>query len=148
MAWVTFGALALSGVAPTVAYAGTASGEPAAFVRHFADAALATMRDRSLARAQQIQKLDELVVSGFDLERIGRLALGRYWKAAAPGERAEFMTLFKAYVLASYTRRFDEYAGRKLRLAVRVMEGPARLMEWWRPLGGTVPASRIWPPRW
>ena len=143
MAWVTLGALALSQMTPTVAYAGTATGEPAAFIRRFADTALATMRDQSLARAQQIQKLDELIVSGFDLERIGRLALGRYWKAAALDERAEFMTLFKAYVLASYSRRFDEYAGRKLRIAATTPAGEDAIVESYLE-GGPAPVRLDW----
>ena len=58
-----------------------------------------------------------LTAGAFDLDRTARIALGRYWKAAAQAERREFANLFKAYVLTSYGRRFHQFAGRTFRVA-------------------------------
>lgn len=117
LAGIAVEALLLAGNAPLAAMQGAAAAAPARdHVERFASQVLATIGNTSLDRTSQIARLDGLVVQGFDLDRIARVALGRYWKAAAPEERAEFMALFKAYVLASYSRRFSEFAGRRVRV--------------------------------
>lgn len=90
---------------------------PEAFVEAFAARVLATLRDGSLAPAQRIAAVDELVTRSFALDRVARIALGRYWRVATPAEQREFSQLFKASVLASYGKRFDAYADRRLRVA-------------------------------
>ena len=89
---------------------------PDRFVAGLADRVMAALADRSASAEQRLRRVDALVIEGFDLDRIARIALGRYWKTATDAERAEFATLFKAYVLNSYGRRFNDYADRRLRV--------------------------------
>ncbi|MFZ1429540.1 MAG: ABC transporter substrate-binding protein [Geminicoccaceae bacterium] len=89
---------------------------PEQFVQTFAALILDVISDRSQPPAERMHQVEMMVSDRFDLERIARIALGRYWKTAPATERQEFSTLFKAYVLSSYGRRFDEFADRRLRV--------------------------------
>ena len=98
-------------------------GGPEHFVQDFADRVLAALREPSLTPEQRLRRVDALVVEGFDLDRVARVALGRYWKAADEAQRQEFTALFKAYVLTSYGRRFSEYGDQRLRVAAAAPAG-------------------------
>jgi phospholipid transport system substrate-binding protein len=114
---VTLG-VAVAGVGGSdAARAGIGAPQAGEFVGRFADKVLTALRDRSLTQEQRLRTVDALVTENLDLDRIARIALGRYWRAAAEAERQEFAALFKASVLASYSRRFEEYADRRLRVA-------------------------------
>lgn len=90
---------------------------PDRFVADLSERIMAVLADRSASTEQRLRRVDALVMEGFDLDRIARIALGRYWKTATGVEQGEFATLFKAYVLTGYGRRFNEYADRRLRVA-------------------------------
>jgi len=45
-----------------------------------------------------------LVRQGFDLEVIGRFALGRSWRSATPAQRQEYQKLFAAWTINDYER--------------------------------------------
>jgi phospholipid transport system substrate-binding protein len=60
------------------------------------------------ARQQAIATLlDEAV----DLTLIARLCLGRHWRTASEAQRAEYVALFRANVLAVLSRRMSYYTG-------------------------------------
>jgi phospholipid transport system substrate-binding protein len=120
-----------------------ATGAAEAFVQGFADRVLATLRDRSLPAPQRLRAVDGLVEQGFALDRVARLALGRYWRSASASERREFSELFKAAVLASYSRRFDDYADRRLRVASAAPAGEQVSVETYLE-GGTAPIRLDW----
>ena len=90
---------------------------PDRFVAGLSERIMAVLADRSASAEQRLRRVDALVIESFDLDRIARIALGRYWKTATGVEQAEFAMLFKAYVLTGYGRRFNEYADRRLRVA-------------------------------
>lgn len=54
-----------------------------------------------------------LLNDSFDLETIGRFALGRYWKTAAAQQRSEYLILFRKMVVEVYAKRFGDYKGQK-----------------------------------
>lgn len=49
-----------------------------------------------------------------DLSLLGRLALGRYWRQATPEQQAQYDALFRRYMLQTFARRINSYAGRDL----------------------------------
>ncbi len=65
--------------APRALAAASSDGSAETFVGGFAQAILATLRDTSLSPAQRARRIDEQVSRNFALERIARIALGRYW---------------------------------------------------------------------
>ena len=86
------------------------------FVAELAQAIVAALRDPSLPEPKRLDRVDAVTTGAFDLERTARIALGRYWKAAAEAQRREFTSLFRRYVLTSYGRRFRAYADRTFRV--------------------------------
>lgn len=133
--------LIAASAAPLPARAGAAS--PAAFVQSFADAVAAALGERDRPSGQRLRAVDALVDHGFALDRIARVALGRYWRGASAAERREFSGLFKAAVLASYSRRFDEYADRRVRVLAAAPAGEQVMVES-RVEGGSAPVRLDW----
>lgn len=100
----------LAGLAvPPVARAATAA-NPEAFINALAKDALKTLNER-LPEAEIEKRFRVLLQADFDLPRIGRFVLGRYWNGATDAEKEEFGKLFEAYVVRSYSLRFSEYSG-------------------------------------
>ena len=65
------------------------------------------------AQEQKKASFRALLNDSFDLETIGRFALGRYWKTAATQERNEYLTLFRKMIVEVYAKRFGDYKGQK-----------------------------------
>jgi phospholipid transport system substrate-binding protein len=58
-------------------------------------------------REHLLAVLDE----GTDLSLLGRLVLGRCWRDASPGQRSEYLQLFRRYMLQTFIQRLRQYAG-------------------------------------
>lgn len=65
------------------------------------------------AQEQKKASFRALLNDSFDLETIGRFALGRYWKTAATQERNEYLILFRKMIVEVYAKRFGDYKGQK-----------------------------------
>lgn len=84
------------------------------FVKNTTDQGLAFLANTNLTKAQKSNAFRKLLESSFDLDTIGRFALGRYWNDANAAQRAEYSKLFRTMVVNVYTNRFDEYKGQKV----------------------------------
>lgn len=84
------------------------------FVKSMTDRGLAFLANTELTKAQKSNEFRKLLESSFDLETIGRFALGRYWNTASPAQKTEYSKLFRKMVVDVYTNRFDEYKGQKV----------------------------------
>jgi phospholipid transport system substrate-binding protein len=87
------------------------------FVQTLADGAIATAADKALSQDERDARFRRLFVSGFDLPEIGRFVVGRAWAAAAPEERDEFLRLFEDVSVMTWSRRFRDYRGERLKVA-------------------------------
>jgi len=68
-------------------------------------------RDRDLLRSDPgyvYRLVDEKLVPHFDLNRISRLVLGRYWKRATDDEKSSFQNEFKRMLVRTYSTAFHE----------------------------------------
>lgn len=88
-----------------------------AFVTKATSEGLAFLSDTSLSKDQKRAKFSALLNRNFDLDTIGKFALGPYWRTATPDEQAQYLKLFKNMVVEVYTNRFEEYNGEKLTVA-------------------------------
>ncbi|MDH3474955.1 MAG: ABC transporter substrate-binding protein [Rhodospirillales bacterium] len=99
------------------ARAGAATADdPGAFLSGFAQRAVAMLADQSLSEERRREAFRELLTSGFDVELIGRFALGRFWNHANEAERREYRRLFEEFVIATYARRLGGYSGETLKV--------------------------------
>lgn len=91
--------------------------DPAAVVRGLGDRAVAMLRDESLTPERRQETFRELLSEGFDMPRVARFVLGRYWRRATEAQRDEYLRLFEDYVVGSYGARLSAYGGETLRIA-------------------------------
>ena len=118
---------------PSVRAAPAANAE--VFIMTLANDALKTLNER-LPESEIEKRFQAMLEKDFDLPRIGRFVLGRYWASATDAEKQEFARLFEAYVVRSYSLRFSEYSGE----TVKVLGSRPQSQE------NTIVASQIVPP--
>lgn len=55
----------------------------------------------------------QLFTENLDLDFIGKYVLGRYWRTASAQQRKEFIDLYKEFNVQTWSKRFDEFKGKK-----------------------------------
>ncbi len=95
------------------ALAGPAAADegPERFIRELAAEVLPQLTDPSIPLDRRRAQFREVLNRDFDLDKIGKLVLGRHWRRAAPAKREEFRTLLEDYLSGLYARRFEDLAG-------------------------------------
>jgi phospholipid transport system substrate-binding protein len=69
------------------------------------------LRDEALDDDEKFDRLVEVLTQSIDVELVGRLILGRHWRAADEAQRAEYQELFRSYALANLASRLHLYQG-------------------------------------
>jgi phospholipid transport system substrate-binding protein len=87
---------------------------PQDFVQNMGDKAFASLSEEGLSQDQRTERFRGLLNEAFDLPRIARFTLGRYWRTATDEEKTEFITLFEKFVIQAYSSRFQDMSGQKL----------------------------------
>lgn len=139
-------ALALGGAPTSVSHAKAESAAEAnatttaqAFIEGLAQEAVAALTTEGVSHDDRILRFTDLLDANFDVETIGKWVLGRYWRGASPEEKAEYLKLFREYIVITYVERFDQYSGERLKVIKSVSEpGEDALVfsEIRRPTGG------------
>jgi phospholipid transport system substrate-binding protein len=91
--------------------------DPSAFVDGLVQEALTILRNKQMPDAERESKFSTLLHQNFDIPRISRFVLGRYWNAASSQERDEFNKLFEQWVVRTYSARFKEYTGETVKVS-------------------------------
>ena len=97
------------------ARAATAS-DPQGLVKGLVDQAISTIADKQAPEETREAKFRSLLEDGFDIPRISRFVLGRYWNSAADPDRQAFGTLFEEWVVRTYSARFRDYSGQTIQV--------------------------------
>lgn len=105
--------------------AGTAAADQdtESFIRELGDKAVAQLTGDDLSDADRAERFRSLLLAHFDVPKIGKYVLGRYWRSATPEEQAEYLALFEDFLVASYSRRFAEYTGEAFEVTSSRPEG-------------------------
>ncbi|MDE2229980.1 MAG: ABC transporter substrate-binding protein [Alphaproteobacteria bacterium] len=90
--------------------------DPSAFVDGLVQQALSILRNPQMPDAQREERFSTLLHSGFDIPRIARFVLGRYWLSASDQDRDRFSHLFADWVVRTYSARFKEYSGETIKV--------------------------------
>ena len=96
---------------PASVQAATDQAAAKATVEKLGSEAISFLEDSSLNDAQKAAKFRTLLQRTFDMQTIGRFALGRYWRTATPAQQKEYLKLFEDMIVRVYSSRFDEYDG-------------------------------------
>jgi phospholipid transport system substrate-binding protein len=88
---------------------------PDALVRKTTEDVLNVVRSDKDIRAGNVarivQLIEEKVAPHFDFERMTRLAVGRPWREASPGQREALVREFRTLLVRSYSAAFTAYTG-------------------------------------
>ena len=94
------------------------------FIRELAANVLPQLTDPATPVEERRARFREVLSRDFDLDKIGKLVLGRHWRRAKPAQRADFRELLENYLSGLYTNRFEDLAGLQIKVdGVREFEG-------------------------
>ena len=92
------------------------AGDPSGLVSGLVSEAIANIKDQREAASDRETKFRALLEAGFDIPRISRFVLGRYWSGASDEQRQHFASLFENWIVRSYSARFKDYGGQTMRV--------------------------------
>ena len=98
--------------------------DPSALINQLVTQAINVIVDKNSTEDQREQKFRSLLQTGFDIPRISRFVLGRYWNIANDDQRKQFSALFEDWIVRTYTARFTQYSGEKIQVTGTRSEGP------------------------
>ncbi|HWE72836.1 MAG TPA: ABC transporter substrate-binding protein [Stellaceae bacterium] len=98
--------------------------DPSALISQLASQAVSVIVDKSETPDQREAKFRALLQDGFDIPRISRFVLGRYWNAATDDQRKQFSQLFEEWIVRTYSARFSQYGGEKIQVTGTRNEAP------------------------
>ena len=84
------------------------------FVKTTTDRGLKFLSNPNATKAEKSADFRKLLDASFDLDTIGRFALGRYVNTATDAQKTEYLKLFKKMVVDVYSNRFEEYKSQKV----------------------------------
>lgn len=94
----------------------TAATDPAAFVDTMIQQALAILRNKQMTDDARQQQFSVMLHKNFDIPKIARFVLGRYWTTANDEDRNTFNGLFEQWIVRTYSARFKEYGGENIKV--------------------------------
>jgi len=93
-----------------------APADPSGFVGELVNQALAALSNKQMGQEERTKHFRELLDHDFDMPRISRFVLGRYWNDANDQDKQQFLRLFEEYVVRSYAQRFSQYSGEQVKI--------------------------------
>ena len=94
------------------------------FIQDLAAKVLPQLTNPSTPLDERTDRFRVVLNRDFDLDKIGKLVLGRHWRRAPAEKRAEFRNLLEDYLSGLYARRFEDLAGLEIEVdGVRDFEG-------------------------
>ena len=84
------------------------------FVESLANSAISSLTNQTLTQKERQNNFRGLLRDYFDINGIGKWALGRYWRKASQKERTEYLELFENLIVGTYSNRFNAYSDEKL----------------------------------
>lgn len=120
-------AVLIAGVAFAPIAQAAPSKEAETFISNLANEALKDLSDK-LPEPELEQHFKALLDRNFDMPRISRFVLGRYWNSANDKEKQDFQGLFEQYVVRAYSIRFSEYSGETVKVTGSRSDSPENVV--------------------
>ena len=93
-----------------------AESDPGSYVMDMTTNAINTLTNQSTSQSEKEIQFGKLFDKNFDVSSISRFVLGKYWKQASLDQKKNFIKAFRNYIVKTYSSRFNEYSGEKLKL--------------------------------
>lgn len=98
------------------AQAALSADTPQGFIEHVSHQAFDLLKNKDLKKEQRIAEFGRLFRENFDVDRIARFALGRYWRTTPAPKRVEYQALFADFIVNTYAARFGVYEGQTIEI--------------------------------
>ncbi len=92
------------------------SNDPSSLISSLVDEAIGVIKDPQIASTDREKRFRSLLEAGFDIPRIARFVLGRYWASASDQDRQRFSSLFEDWIVRTYAARFTSYSGQTIKV--------------------------------
>lgn len=83
------------------------------FISSMGDRGINFLGNEGMSMEAKKAEFKSLLNESFDMNTIGRFALGTYWKSATPAQQQEYLKLFNKMIIKVYSKRFSDYKGQK-----------------------------------
>ena len=90
--------------------------DPSTLISQLVGQAIGIITDKQETEQDRDTKFRDLLQTGFDIPRISRFVLGRYWNAATDEQRQQFSRLFEDWIVRTYSARFTDYSGETIQV--------------------------------
>lgn len=90
--------------------------DPSTLVNQLVNQAIGIIADKQETEQDREIKFRNLLQAGFDIPRISRFVLGRYWAGATDQQRQQFNQLFEDWIVRTYSARFTDYSGETIQV--------------------------------
>ncbi|MCB1681783.1 MAG: ABC transporter substrate-binding protein [Rhodospirillales bacterium] len=92
-------------------------------IEDIASRGIGFLADKSLTQDKREAEFRKLLNDNFDMDTIGRFALGRFWRTTSDVQKKEYLKLFNEMIVRVYTARFREYNGQTLEVKATRKDG-------------------------
>ncbi len=93
------------------------------FISSMGDRGINFLGNPSMSQESKTAEFKNLLNESFDMNTIGRFAIGNNWKVATPAQQAEYTKLFNQMIVRVYSKRFSDYKGQKFEVKSSRAEG-------------------------
>jgi len=93
------------------------------FINKLVNKALQTLAETTTDETKREQNFRYLLHDNFDIPRIARFVLGRYWNSASDQERQRFVEIYREFIIKSYAAQFAQYRGETVKVTGSRPEG-------------------------
>jgi phospholipid transport system substrate-binding protein len=115
-----FGAFLSAAVLALTLFSGDARAMPAAdpstLINQLVSQAIVIITDKQASEPDRETKFRTLLQAGFDIPRISRCVLGRYWAGASDQQRQQFGQLFEDWIVRTYAAQLSNYSGETIQV--------------------------------
>lgn len=93
------------------------------FIQGLGDKAIYLLANKQFTPEERDAEFKKLLQETFDLNTIARFVIGRSWRSATEEQQKEYMHLFEALVIKTYSDRFALYTGEGFKVRSSTPEG-------------------------
>jgi len=105
-----------------------AATDAASFMNDLGTRVLQIINDKATPEAERKEQFRKLAEDAFDIPRIARFVLGRYWTTANDEQRKQFIAAFETYMIQVYWSRFSSYNGETFKVSATQDEGNGTIL--------------------
>lgn len=82
-----------------------------AFISGFVKDAMMTISSKEMPRPERLKQFESMVTWYFSVDRMGRFAAGRYWKAGSEDDQKAYIAAFRDFSVMTWENRLSGYDG-------------------------------------